>query len=171
MTGAKMKKIALVFIVIFMSGCAYNPIQSIAPGRIAMPVDAASVAASIQQDKANYDKAYLLSAYDVAATCQKALNAPKYQVIQICIDARIAYQRLRMTYPQYNATGIDIFMTQLLNKMDALRENIKTVDVTEYGYQPSQSDYRRTLESLNEIKALIEEIHPLVSGIEQGLGA
>ncbi len=168
----KIPRILTVFLAsLIVSGCAYTPIQPAAAPRRASLVDPTLVASSIRSEKPNYDKQYIIGAYDITTACEKVTNAPKYKVIEICTDIKIAYQRLRMLYPQYNASTIDLYLLTLTSKVDGLRENIKIVDATQDGYRHTQAEYAGALNSLNEIKVLLQELRPMISGMESGLAS
>ena len=160
----------ILVIVFFLFSCA--PSQTSYNQPVVQPpqsqIDPQNVSAQIRQEKDSYSKEYLLEAVDVVGKCDKFLNTPKYQMYTVAAEAKTAFQKLKINYPQYSNSNMNQYLSQIVTNISTICDNSKYIAI-EDSKSRSQKNYDGMISKTKEINLLIPDIELLISGINGGL--
>jgi hypothetical protein len=160
----------ILVIVFFLFSCApsqtsyHQPVVQAPKSQI----DPQNISTQIRQERDSYSKEYLLEAIDVIGKCEKFSNTTKYQMYSVGTEAKTAFKKFKINYPQYSNSNLNKYLTEVITKISTVCNNAKYVDSQDLKPR-AQKDYDGMSLKLKEINRLLPDIELLISGINNGL--
>jgi len=144
-----------------------NQGRNFAQTQPAVAINSDGITQEITNEKATYSQNYMLGAVEIVGLCDKFLNTPKYLVNSVGSEIKVSYQKLKIKYPQYNGSALNKYLSQLTSKVARVGDNVRYVD--EQDAKLTKKDYEGSLQRLDEIGTLTQEIRTLNNAISSGL--
>ena len=160
----------ILVVVFFLFSCASSQTSYQQPVRQApiSQIDPQNVSAQILKERDSFSKEYLIEVVDVVGKCDKFLNTPKYQMYSVAVEAKTAFQKLKIKYPQYSNSNLNQYLSEVVTKISTICDDSKYYD-NENSKPRSQKNYDGMMAKLNEIQLLLSDVKLLISGINGGL--
>jgi len=100
--------------------------------------------------------------------CEKFLNIRREEVPVAAADAEALFQKLEKEHSQFGGSFLNKYISQLMNKISKIRDNVDFVDVESHK-SDQDKNYDGVIYKIQEVAILTQEISLIISGIKSGL--